>query len=286
MKIAYAILNKINLLNEDSENPSDLSTVTDATTFTNYPKAGTSNAKKARDWKDQHGDEVKAGTDVGWKRASQLANKEPISFDTVKRISAFNRHRKNAKIAPEHEGEPWKDNGYVAWLIWGGTEMVDWAMNLVDRVEKAKKKKNEMNEPEDHPKKYMKGLSQKDQEKRAKELARRAKLPKDHPDKYEPLPTDKKVMKQSDKKESPATKAYRQMYGESKEALKNKAEETGISYSILKQVYDRGMGAYASDGSRPGMTSHQWAMGRVNSFITGKGGARKADADLWKKAKK
>jgi hypothetical protein len=29
-----------------------------------------------------------------------------------------------------------------------------------------------------------------------------------------------------------------------------------------------------------------WAMGRVNSFISGKGGARKADADLLKKRKK
>jgi hypothetical protein len=29
-----------------------------------------------------------------------------------------------------------------------------------------------------------------------------------------------------------------------------------------------------------------WAMGRVNSFISGKGGARKADADLLKKGKK
>jgi hypothetical protein len=30
----------------------------------------------------------------------------------------------------------------------------------------------------------------------------------------------------------------------------------------------------------------QWAMGRVNSFITGSGKAREADDDLWKKAKK
>jgi hypothetical protein len=28
-----------------------------------------------------------------------------------------------------------------------------------------------------------------------------------------------------------------------------------------------------------------WAMGRVNSFISGKGGARKADADLLRKKK-
>jgi|TARA_R100000005_G_C4863919_1_gene123858 hypothetical protein len=29
-----------------------------------------------------------------------------------------------------------------------------------------------------------------------------------------------------------------------------------------------------------------WAMGRVNSFVSGKGGARKADADLLAKRKK
>ena len=45
------------------------------------------------------------------------------------------------------------------------------------------------------------------------------------------------------------------------------------------------MGAYYSSGSRPGVTANQWAMGRVRSFATGSGGARKADADLWKKAK-
>lgn len=136
------------------------------------------------------------------------------------------------------------------------------------------------------PQRYLKGLSKEDKEKRKKEIEKRAKLPKDHPDKYKPLPSDKKVMKKGDQKESPSTKAYKQMYGESKEALQNKAEKTGIPYSILKKVYDRGMGAYASSGSRPGMTSHQWAMGRVNSFITGKGGARKADSDLWAKVKR
>jgi len=28
-----------------------------------------------------------------------------------------------------------------------------------------------------------------------------------------------------------------------------------------------------------------WAMGRVNSYISGKGGARKADADIYKKSR-
>jgi len=50
----------------------------------------------------------------------------------------------------------------------------------------------------------------------------------------------------------------------------------------LNKVYRRGLGAYYSAGSRPKVSAHQWAMGRVRSFVTGKGGARKADADLLK----
>ena len=61
---------------------------------------------------------------------------------------------------------------------------------------------------------------------------------------------------------------------------KNKAEKTGISYSILKQVYDRGMAAYKS-GHRPGATAQQWAFARVNSFVTkSKGTWGGADKDL------
>jgi hypothetical protein len=54
---------------------------------------------------------------------------------------------------------------------------------------------------------------------------------------------------------------------------------------VLRKVYERGMAAWRG-GHRPGVSPQQWAMGRVNSFITGSGGARKADGDLWKKAKK
>tara|TARA_R100001591_G_scaffold60853_2_gene70455 strand:+ start:216 stop:398 length:183 start_codon:yes stop_codon:yes gene_type:complete len=39
------------------------------------------------------------------------------------------------------------------------------------------------------------------------------------------------------------------------------------------------MGAYYSSGSR-NVPAHAWAMGRVKSFVSGKGGARKADKDL------
>jgi hypothetical protein len=67
-------------------------------------------------------------------------------------------------------------------------------------------------------------------------------------------------------------------------ALEKKAKASGISYGILKKVYDRGMAAWKS-GHRPGATSHQWAFARVNSFIVGGKTRKTADADLWKKAK-
>ena len=53
----------------------------------------------------------------------------------------------------------------------------------------------------------------------------------------------------------------------------------GYSMATLRKVYKRGLGAYYSSGSRT-VSAHAWAMGRVRSFVTGRGGARKADADL------
>ena len=55
------------------------------------------------------------------------------------------------------------------------------------------------------------------------------------------------------------------------------------SKTTLNKVYKRGLGAYYSAGSRPKVSAQQWAMGRLKSFVTGKGGARKADKDLLNK---
>ncbi len=70
-----------------------------------------------------------------------------------------------------------------------------------------------------------------------------------------------------------------------KATLKKKAEGTKFTPSQLEKVYRRGQGAYLGGGSR-NVPMAAWAMGRVNSFVSGKGGARKADADIAKKSKK
>jgi len=62
--------------------------------------------------------------------------------------------------------------------------------------------------------------------------------------------------------------------------LQNKAEKTGMPYSILKQVYNRGMAAWKG-GHRPGASQQQWAFARVNSFVTKSSGTwGGADKDL------
>jgi len=45
------------------------------------------------------------------------------------------------------------------------------------------------------------------------------------------------------------------------------AIETQLPIDALKQVYDIGVGAYATSGSRTGMSAEQWGYGRVYAFI-------------------
>tara|TARA_R110002153_G_scaffold253779_1_gene411982 strand:- start:173 stop:433 length:261 start_codon:yes stop_codon:yes gene_type:complete len=67
-------------------------------------------------------------------------------------------------------------------------------------------------------------------------------------------------------------------------ALKNKADKSGYSLSILKQVYRRGVAAW-KNGHKPGTNPQMWGMARVNSFMTGGRTRVKGDPDLWAKQK-
>jgi len=105
-------------------------------TYNDYPQSATNNAKKVLAWKEKYGDEVKGMTSVGWTRARQLASRRKLSYDTIARMAAFNRHRKNAEIDPKYKDTPWKDRGYVAWLGWGGTSGVNWAIKKAESIRK------------------------------------------------------------------------------------------------------------------------------------------------------
>jgi len=141
---------------------------------------------------------------------------------------------------------------------------------------------------------YNKGVAADKKDDRDDHFDKQAKMSDDDPKAYKPAPGDKDKDGELKKtKVSKHTKKYKQMYGEEQEpieekiaGLEKKAKKSGISYGILKQVYDRGMAAWKT-GHRPGASQQQWAFARVNSFITkGSGTWGKADKDLAAKVKK
>ena len=99
--------------------------------YTDYPKAASENAKIALRWAEENG-WGSCGTPVGKKRANQLANREPISRDTIARMAAFERHRQNS------QKELGDGCGRLMWLAWGGDEGIEWAQRKLEQIDKDK----------------------------------------------------------------------------------------------------------------------------------------------------
>lgn len=96
--------------------------------YTDYPQAATNNAKKAIKYKEENGSDC--GTRVGWTRARQLADRKPISRDTIARMASFKRHQQN-KDVPYSEG-----CGGLMWDAWGGSSGINWAINKLKQIDK------------------------------------------------------------------------------------------------------------------------------------------------------
>jgi hypothetical protein len=69
-----------------------------------------------------------------------------------------------------------------------------------------------------------------------------------------------------------------------KKALKKKSDKTGFPQGILSSVWKRGYAAWKK-GHIPGTNPHQWAMARVNSFVTGGKTTKMHDKKLYQQAK-
>jgi len=108
------------------------------------PESARNNARKVLEWKRKYGKECKGMTPVGWARARDLANGSKLSADTVKRMASFNRHRSNyekARNKPEAKSKPWTIPAIVAWLGWGGTTGVEWAIRTSEAIRNRSKRR-------------------------------------------------------------------------------------------------------------------------------------------------
>ncbi len=97
--------------------------------YTDYPQAASNNAKRALDWADENG-WGSCGTPVGKRRANQLAKRQPISEETIARMSAFRRQEGN-KDTPYGEG-----CGGLMWDAWGGSAGGNWAAKKLKQIRK------------------------------------------------------------------------------------------------------------------------------------------------------
>lgn len=113
------------------------------------PAAVADAASKGLDFRQKQTDKAgltpeqaaKEGIGSGVQRAVNLKNRDTISPKVINQMVAFfSRHEKNKSIAPEHKDEPWKDKGYVSWLLWGGDPGKAWAEKVQKQIESADKK--------------------------------------------------------------------------------------------------------------------------------------------------
>jgi len=103
------------------------------------PEGVAAAAKRALGWlKD--GQAGGGFTDTGRARASQLANRNAVSKDTISRmVSFFARHEVDKKAEGFNQGEKgFPSPGRVAWDAWGGDAGKSWAESVASKFNKEK----------------------------------------------------------------------------------------------------------------------------------------------------
>jgi HK97 family phage prohead protease len=100
--------------------------------YSDYPQAVKNNARKVLKYVDEFG-WGPCGTPVGKQRANQLANGEPVSVDTIKRMFSYlSRHEVDLQTSSSYED----GCGRLMYDAWGGKEALVWSRNKLKELEK------------------------------------------------------------------------------------------------------------------------------------------------------
>jgi SPP1 gp7 family putative phage head morphogenesis protein len=94
--------------------------------FSGYPQQMTDNAKKGIRLNEEVNN--KCATRVGKIRARQLENREPLSFDTIKRMYSY-LSRAETYYDPDDETAC----GTISYLLWGGKSAKSWTKKIIDQ---------------------------------------------------------------------------------------------------------------------------------------------------------
>lgn len=101
--------------------------------YDDYPQLISDNAKAVLDWIEKTGNPNDCMTQVGKVRAQQLAQRKPISIETVKRMKAYiSRHKKDLETSKSYDD----GCGKLAMDAWGGVEALPWVERTIEQYEK------------------------------------------------------------------------------------------------------------------------------------------------------
>lgn len=99
-----------------------------AKTYTDYPKAAREAAERGIRLNEEVGN--KCATQVGKVRAQQLANGEPVTLITVKRMYSY-----LSRAAEYYDPTDTKACGTISYLLWGGEPALRWAERIIKQEE-------------------------------------------------------------------------------------------------------------------------------------------------------
>jgi len=104
--------------------------------YSDYPEAAVNNAKRGIKLNEKVNN--RCATDVGKQRAQQIAKKEALSMDTIKRTFSYLSRAEEYYNPDDPEA-----CGTISYLLWGGKPMKAWAERKINEMENNYKQKNQ-----------------------------------------------------------------------------------------------------------------------------------------------
>lgn len=102
---------------------------TEMESFSDYPQSVSNNAKRGIELNKKVNN--KCATQVGKVRAQQLADRKPVSMETIKRMYSY-----LSRAEVYYESGDTESCGYISYLLWGGKSAKSWAESKINQNEK------------------------------------------------------------------------------------------------------------------------------------------------------
>lgn len=98
---------------------------TEMESFSDYPQSVSNNAKRGIELNKKVNN--KCATQVGKVRAQQLADRKPVSMETIKRMYSY-----LSRAEVYYESGDTESCGYISYLLWGGKSAKSWAESKIN----------------------------------------------------------------------------------------------------------------------------------------------------------